>query len=304
MNLTNLVFEGGGVLGIAYVGGIKILEEKGILQSIKNFAGTSSGSMIASLLACKCDINRLESIIRNLDFKRFKDDSFIIIEDIYRFVTEYGWYKGEEFQRIFEDTLEEITGSKNITFQEVYDRYGNELVLVGTNISRKEATYFSRKLYPNMKISDAVRISISIPLFFKSVKFQNIKDEKMDVYVDGGILDNYPIWVFDNDRPNQQTLGFKLLSTDGIKEKIIGKPDYKPIDNIMDYMSSLVDTIMYNANRLHIKSDYWDRTVPIPIGTISSVNFDLTDEDKDFLINSGKLATITFFEKKMHVETI
>ena len=43
-HIENLVFKGGGVLGIAYAGAIESLEEKGLLKNIKRVAGTSAGS--------------------------------------------------------------------------------------------------------------------------------------------------------------------------------------------------------------------------------------------------------------------
>jgi len=300
MNYTNVVFEGGGVLGIAYVGCIKILHEKGILQNIKNFAGTSVGSLIASLLACKCSPDKLENILKTLDFNIFKDDSFFIIGDIERLLNDYGWYKGEKFKEYYESILKEITGTSELTFKDIFEKYGNELIVVGTNLSRKSATYFSKTNCPNMKVSDAVRISMSIPLFFKSVKLYNKNEKTTDIYVDGGLIDNYPLWIFDeNDEPNPNTIGFKLLSTSEMKEKVIGKPSFISIDGIVDYFKALVETSLYNLNKLHIKTNDWNRTVAIPIGNISSINFDLTDDEKDFLFTSGMFATKNFLEKSI-----
>ena len=41
----NLVFEGGGVKGIAYAGAVAVLEDKGILPGIRRVAGTSAGAI-------------------------------------------------------------------------------------------------------------------------------------------------------------------------------------------------------------------------------------------------------------------
>lgn len=46
----NSVFEGGGVKGIAYVGAMEVLEEKGVLENIQRVGGTSAGAINALLL--------------------------------------------------------------------------------------------------------------------------------------------------------------------------------------------------------------------------------------------------------------
>lgn len=48
-HFRNLVFEGGGVKGIAYVGAMEVLEEKGILKNITRVGGTSAGAINALL---------------------------------------------------------------------------------------------------------------------------------------------------------------------------------------------------------------------------------------------------------------
>ncbi len=52
-NITNIAFEGGGVLGIAYGGALEILEKEKVAQDIENIAGTSAGSIVALMVALK-----------------------------------------------------------------------------------------------------------------------------------------------------------------------------------------------------------------------------------------------------------
>ena len=47
----NLVFEGGGVKGVAYVGALNELHKRGILDSIERVGGTSAGAINAVLLS-------------------------------------------------------------------------------------------------------------------------------------------------------------------------------------------------------------------------------------------------------------
>ena len=43
----NLVFEGGGVKGIAYVGAMDVLQKNGVLKNIQRVGGTSAGGSFA-----------------------------------------------------------------------------------------------------------------------------------------------------------------------------------------------------------------------------------------------------------------
>lgn len=80
----NLVFEGGGVKGIAYVGAMKVLEKEGILKNIKRVGGTSAGSINAVLLAAGFSNQEILKIMNELDFNDFKDDSWGALRNMTR----------------------------------------------------------------------------------------------------------------------------------------------------------------------------------------------------------------------------
>src|SRR3954467_7442861 len=71
------VFEGGGVLGIAFLGAVRCCSEVGIRW--KGLAGTSAGAITAALLASNLDIDRLERIIGDLNFERFLSEKTSIL---------------------------------------------------------------------------------------------------------------------------------------------------------------------------------------------------------------------------------
>ena len=110
--------------------------------------------------------------------------------------------------------------------------HGKNLFVVGTNLSQIKSEVFSYLDTPDLIISDAVRISMSIPILFRPHQYhiKNTDGKRVpksnDLYVDGGLLDNYPLWLFDNSKfigqmnenfngtyfVNNQTLGFRLVS--------------------------------------------------------------------------------------------
>ncbi len=63
----NLVFEGGGVKGIAYAGAIQVLEKQNILEDIRRVAGASAGAITAALLSAGASSRDIEEIVGLLD---------------------------------------------------------------------------------------------------------------------------------------------------------------------------------------------------------------------------------------------
>ena len=68
---TNLVFEGGGVKGVAYLGALEVLEERGILGQITRVAGASVGGLNAVLFSLGYSMAETRKVIWSLDFRKF-----------------------------------------------------------------------------------------------------------------------------------------------------------------------------------------------------------------------------------------
>jgi NTE family protein len=96
----NLVFEGGGVKGIAYVGAMEVLQRKGVLSGIERVGGTSAGAINATLCALGFSNAAQRSILNKLKFKNLMDDSWGVARDTERLVNRFGWYKGDFFPRL------------------------------------------------------------------------------------------------------------------------------------------------------------------------------------------------------------
>ena len=66
---TNLVFEGGGVKGVAYVGALQVLEDRGIAGRVDAVAGTSAGAITAALVAAGYSAAELKTTMMALDLR-------------------------------------------------------------------------------------------------------------------------------------------------------------------------------------------------------------------------------------------
>jgi len=322
-NFKNYVFEGGGVKGLAYVGALKVLEQKGIHKNIERVAGASAGAICALLVALNYSSQEIQDILWHLDFNNFMDDNWGLIRNTQRLIDDYGWYKGDFFEEWIEKVIKDKTGSKNTTFMELKEHKSFlEVAFIGTNLSTHYSEVFSARTTPNMEVSKALRITMSIPLFFKAVKMNYNK-----IYVDGGLLMNYPIKVYDrkryvvnnhikkdyykieNDKQdlinepdneyvfNTETLGFRLDSQNQIsvlKDHVA--PKKHEIDDFFDYLWNLVETMTEAQQNVHLHSDDWHRTVYIDSLGIKTTDFDLSDDDKKNLIKSGEENTLKYFE--------
>ena len=326
-HFKNLVFEGGGVKGIAYVGAMEVLDKEGILNNIERVAGTSAGAMVAVLVGLKYSAEEVKDVLWHLDFKNFMDKSGFFLTNTARLLKEYGWYKGDFFRQTMADLIQRKTGNGEITFGELAaTKKYREIYLVGANLSSGLSEVFSHKTTPQMKVADAARISMSIPLFFASVKGGKNKEH---LYVDGGLLENYPIKTFDqvefianansirrteyyetintkcmqkgNAKTeyvyNKETLGFRLDSSDEISMYLgKGSTEVKEIKNFLGYTKALVTTLIDFQNNVHLHSDDWQRTIYIDTLGVGSVDFDISDDKKTDLLNSGKQYTESYLE--------
>jgi NTE family protein len=323
----NLIFEGGGVKGIAYVGAMQVLEQRRILQDIKRVGGTSAGAINALLFSLGYTVTEQRAILQSTDFKSFMDDSFGFIRDIRRLATEFGWNKGDFFSSWIGQLIKARLGSETATFKDLVDAGRPALYVTGTNLSSGYSEVFSAERHAGMPLASAVRISMSIPLFFAAVRNAG----NSDVYVDGGCMVNYPVKIFDRERYidmtteanaarrtdyynkenafflldnpgrspyayNCQTLGLRLDTAEEIAlYRYNEKPKTKPIRNFTDYAKALIGAMLRVQENQHLHGDDWQRTVYINTLDVSTTDFDLSDTKKEALIREGISGAETYF---------
>ena len=168
-HFRNLVFEGGGVKGIAYVGALQVLEEKKILPGIIRVGGTSAGAINAVLVGLNYSPAETQQILGRMNFEKFMDDDFGVVRDVDRLLSEFGWYKGDFFRKWLGELIANKAGHADVTFDQVQQQKAakgfRDMYFMGTNISTHFAEVFSHEHTPRMCLADAARISMSIPLF-------------------------------------------------------------------------------------------------------------------------------------------
>jgi NTE family protein len=302
---VDAVFEGGGVKGIGLVGAIYYAETEKNVEWM-NVAGTSAGAMVASLIAARYRAAEIKDIMFNeLDFNKIQDEGSLdripIIGKPMSVFFENGIYEG----KYIEDFIARKLAEKNVyTFKdlviedETNPRYRYKLNVIASDISRGKLLVLPHDIKDygiepdDFSVAEAVRMSMSIPLIFEPVikSTKHLRDMPEQCYiVDGGMLSNYPVWLFDSASKDISwpTVGFRL----------VGPQDGKPreINNPLDFLTAILATLLGAHDERHIQDLNFKRTVPIKTLGVGTTEFDITPERKNMLFESGVEAAKSFF---------
>lgn len=266
------VFEGGGVRGTALVGAVAAAEEMGVRSSA--VAGASAGAIVGSLVAAGYSAAEMRTLLTEKSFRDFKDP-------ISRFTSlrwikawrRLGFYKGDAFRQWISEKLSmKLTGHRHRSPS--FEELPLPLTVVAADVVRQKILIFNRRRSPDLPVADAVRMSMSIPLFFCPVPYGN------SLVVDGGMLSNFPAWVFEEETREAPlpVLGFRL------------QPDDVPQRNNLsprEYIQALITTVVRSGHELqntHVPNLH---LIDLPTLGISTTHFDITDTEKDNLYHSG-----------------
>ncbi len=312
-DIKNLVFEGAGMRGLAYCGALATLEEQGLAANVEKVGGTSAGAITALLFSLGYTAAEIETLISTTKFKKFNDGKFWIIGGFFRIKNKYGWYRCQRFTDFIASLIAAKTGNGDMTFEEFYEQGYKDLYVTATCLNQQNMVVLSRETYPKMKLKDAVRISMSIPLYFQAVFVDsegNIYDKQqsdkhLDIMVDGGIIGNFPIQIFDRIAldstgkeyriPNPHTLGIRMDSDAQIEEdQSCQDLAYCDINSFKDYINAFYTLVIENLNRDDLTEADWNRTVSISHKGIAPKIRKLSKAQKDMLINSGRTAMEKF----------
>ena len=315
----NLVFKGGGVRGIAYMGALEILDEYRIVENINRVAGTSAGAIAATLVCFRLGIPETKDLFNSLEFskipqsetkeRRWKLLRFGEEENYRRFINKYGWYSSEYFYHWLEDIIaDQCDGNGRATFLDFQERGFRELYIVAANVSRQRAEVFSASKTPDVAVADAVRMSMSIPIFFEALRFNGTKFGDGDYYVDGGLFDNFPMHIFDQD----ELAGKSWFFRDGINWETLGLflyPDQylQPVDpeipeNVWEFLTLALRNLYQSHQLTSYQTSPVDqhRTIEISDCGISSIDFEIDIGSEKYLqlYESGKKAVNRFFSSE------
>ncbi len=285
------VFEGGGVKGIALVGALAAAEDYGY-DDWQRVAGTSAGAIIAALLASGYSSWEIKGLMLELDYSDLVDhnsfwDLFSHPIDILKGIMfEYGINSSQGIR----EWLEEKLRAKNVkTFGDLRtgsdkERYRYRLRVIASDISDRNILVLPQEIEKygrrpdELPVAEAVEMSILFPGYFRPKRLGE------NYVIDGGILSNFPVWLFDCDGvPRFPTFGFQLLER---KEPITGP---------MSFAREILYTMLEGHDNEHQEDSNLVRSVSIPSTGVSTLSFNLSQDNRETLYESGNRAAREFF---------
>jgi NTE family protein len=316
---ADLVLEGGGVKGVGLVGAVVTLTEAG--YTFPRVAGTSAGAIVASLIAgfnkCGRDMRELKPILDTLDYKEFKDGNWFedhlgTPAEIAELLLSGGMYRGDYLRDWLGKELDElgVRTFADLKIPESEDprsslppdkRY--RLVVHASDLTKKALVRFpwDYEQYglnaDEQLVVDAVRASVSIPFFFRPVKLNSSKGSV--ALVDGGLLSNFPITVFDRTDgkpPRWPTWGIKL-SADPDQQTEITEGD----TSAFGVLRGCIETMLGGWDHYHLEElGVAERTIFVDTFGTSPVQFDLSAQTAARLYANGQSAATKFLKAGHH----
>ena len=277
---TNLVLEGGGVKGIAYGGALGVLDQQGILTKIERVAGTSAGAITAVLVALRYEPEQIRSLLYHLDFSQFEDGGG---SGLFRLLRRFGWYQGDYYLGLMRCLVAGKTNDPRSTFADLRRLQMRDLKVFTTDLDTRRGRELSYDASPDFEVALAARMSGSFPLFFAAVQ------QDGDVYVDGGVLRNYPIDAFDErEGVNPATIGLLLENTSA-------PPVHTEVTDLPRYGEALLESLLQvQTDALSTNLPDLERTAVLDDLGVSTLNFHLTDAQKQGLIRKGEECTCAY----------
>jgi NTE family protein len=306
---ADLVLEGGGVKGIGLVGAISVLEERG--YEFPRVGGTSAGAIVGALVAAGVDADSLRDIMRVVDYTRFRDGDFLdhlgLPGQALSVMLEQGVYEGK-YLRTWIGGLLERQGVR--TFSELrLDDPGTALapeqqyrfVAMTSDVSEGRLARLPWD-YPHyglaagdQQVADAVRASMSIPFFYEPVKLRVPATRARSWLVDGGMLSNFPVDVFDrNDGqpPRWPTFGIKLSA----RPDALRRVKYR-VDDTISLARAMLGTMMSFHDQMHLDDPaVIARTIFVDTFDVQATDFEIDRETQERLYQSGRAAATRFLD--------
>jgi len=191
---VDLVLEGGGVKGIGLAGAYSVLRERG--YRAENVAGTSAGAITAADYSPE----ELREIVMSLDYRQFQDkgweDKIPLFPRTLSLLLDLGIYEGGRFQEWMREMLAKkgVYTFRNLVRDEAEEdlRWRYRLQVIASDVTGRRLLVLPRDAHAlgiepdELEVAYAVRMSMSIPIYFEPVRHKNPLTGEKQTIVDGG----------------------------------------------------------------------------------------------------------------------
>ena len=266
---------GGGVAIVAHVGVLEELDKYGALRFVKEWMGISAGALYALCLSLKFTLKECRQFICNFDMTAIMDP-----DELTGWICNYGFDTGNKLKKLAEAFLHEKGFASNATFADLAAKGCTDLRVFATNLNTGKLMEFSRFKTPTYSISNAIRASMTLPYYFQPFQCP----ESGHYYYDGGVISNYPLRFLPEEEV-KETLGVLFFKQVGVVETI-------GLNEILFRPTAIMFREDCNTEILGFEK----QTICVNMGVINPVNFEISSEEKNKLIELGAIATRNFLK--------
>lgn len=282
--------KGGGSLLVNYITCLQKLWPSGLFAGVEHYAGTSAGSILSALLAVGYSPDELYSILATFDFTQLEDGGGFLVDVEGILSRRHGLYRGVWFLYWIEGLIAAKLGKPNATFRDLKAAGRPDLSTVTTYINEGDSVVCNYASTPDVIISEAVRASMSIPIYFDLFSFSQGFDPEQQ-FEDGGVLLNFPINLFDG-YPEDEVLGLYLHDVSNVQPPV-------KINGLGSLAKANFEAIMSSSDSWLFKNEKWMRqTIIIDTKGQSSTNFKPSQADIAIREQSGIEAATKFITSK------
>lgn len=273
--------SGGGIKGLAHIGALEVLHERGLLVAVKEYIGISAGALCALCLCVGCTLSELRMIAELLDFGTLRA---LDPETMLRFPEDYGLDTGENLLRFLGAILRAKNLPADITFAGLAARgCGPALRVYATDLASCQVLELSARASPTMEVRQGLFASMCIPFYFRPVRHP----ETGHLLVDGGVVCHSPMKFL---APEERDTALSITFSD----------EHKPVEeitNFYEFLRQLYYALDYQYNE-ELTSSFQDRVVFLRCGRINTLNFEMGAEEKMSLIQAGREGAESFLRER------
>lgn len=274
-----ICLSGGGIRAVAFLGALEVLETKGMLRTVNEYIGVSAGALVAFGLCIGYTVQEMKRLCMEFDFgllRSFEADSAM------NFLEQYGLDTGDNLQRFLESLLKQKQLPATLTFEEIALQYPllPRFRCFATDLTTCEPREFSKAKTPSVTLLEALRATMSLPLYFTPI-VDSLTGHHL---TDGGVLHNYPMAFL---KPEERYDALGLMFTNEHAEN-------KQIHDFFDFLHQMFACIYVPRTR-KILAEAKHNTIVLPHGDYPNWNFEATKEEKVHLMEAAAAATQAFF---------
>jgi len=277
-----IALSGGGMKGLAHVGALEVLEERGLLRCVKEYIGTSAGAIIGFCIAIGYTLSELRTLCAVFDFSLAQNlDPAIILQ----FSEQFGIDDGENLERFLNVLLKAKGLPTSLTFQELAQLRPSapKLRVYAANIETCMPHEFSSDRTPRAELRMAVRASMCIPFLFTPVK----DGATGALLVDGGIIAHFPFYHL-SDSERADTIGIAFQKDDA---------QFDMSSMNLSEFSIRVFLSLYKHQNEALYKDWGHQIINVSC-KFSGLNFDADTEIKLGIMEAGRKAALEFCSRR------